>query len=154
MSPVMLPSSPRTSCWARPSVRTDWLADRPALASLPDGETKIVAAVAACAPVTTGHAATPRTAATEAKSTRGRPRFIDSRLPYRPPPVKRFIRSLSEDEPRDRVQDVRVERALDVPEQRERPARVAEERAQRPAELGADEAEQQDPDVQQGHAVG
>ena len=51
-----------------------------------------------------------------------------------------------------RAQDVAVERALDVAEQLERLAGVAEERAQGPGELGPDEAEQQDPDVQQAHA--
>ena len=49
--------------------------------------TKMVAAVAAWAPVTTGQAATPRTAAaTEATMTRGRPRLIDNRLPCRATP--------------------------------------------------------------------
>src|SRR6266508_1344458 len=47
MSPVMFWLSPRTSCWARPSVRTGWLLDVPALASLPEGETKTVARTAA-----------------------------------------------------------------------------------------------------------
>src|SRR2546429_1921764 len=53
----------------------------------------------------------------------------------------------------DGGEDVAVERAVDLAEQRERLPRVAEERPQRPTELGADETEQQDPDVEQRHAA-
>ena len=59
---------------------------------------------------------------------------------------------LSAEQTAQRTQDVAIERAVDVAEQFEWLAGVAEERAQGPGELGPDEAEQQDPDVQQEHA--
>src|SRR2546421_5405260 len=60
-SPVMFWSTPRTRAWARPRVRTGFAEDVPSLASLPVGETKIVAWVAARAAGTTAAAATPST---------------------------------------------------------------------------------------------
>src|SRR6266542_4676632 len=61
-------------------------------------------------------------------------------------------RSSAAEKAPDRVEDVAVEGAADVAEERERTVGAAEERPQRPGELGADEAEQQDPDVEERHA--
>src|SRR3954468_15992517 len=49
-------------------------------------------------------------------------------------------------------EDVAVERPVEATEDGEGLPGAAEERAQRPGQLRADEAEQRDPDVEQGHA--